>query len=90
MEVILVTYVDDIQMIYYAKSSTALTTEVEAAFNTQFNITNDCNLTWHLGVHYISNCEAHITISSQHQYLKTVLEHFGYSGLKPHDTPMVT
>lgn len=88
MRLILVTYVDDLQLIYH-RDHTRLADEVIKAFADKFKITNEGDLTWHLGIHYVRDREKRVTVASQEQYLESVLERFGYQDLKPRSTPMI-
>eukprot|EP00961_Rhodomonas_salina_P253535 3426421-Rhodomonas_salina.1 len=88
MRLILVTYVDDLQLIYDKKDS-KLSDWFKEEFGKQFKITNEGDLSWHLGVHYIRDRENKTTFCTQARYVDTLLEKYGYTDLKPRDTPAV-
>lgn len=85
-QIILVIYVDDIQMVYH-RDHQCLADEVKKLFNERFTITDAGSMTWHLGVHYVRDRENRTTFLSQKQYVETVLERFGYLNLNPVKTP---
>lgn len=87
--IILVTYVDNIQMLYH-RDNEALANEVIKTFNDKFKITDEGDLTWHLGIHYTRDHINRTTFLSQEKYVETVLEQFGYSNLHPVCTPAET
>eukprot|EP00961_Rhodomonas_salina_P123323 1661216-Rhodomonas_salina.1 len=51
MRLIIVTYVDDLQLVYH-KRDEKLAEDVISAFRERFNITDEGNFSWHLGIHY--------------------------------------
>eukprot|EP00961_Rhodomonas_salina_P295301 3935336-Rhodomonas_salina.1 len=78
MLLILVTYVDNLQLIF-DRGHAKLAEWFKNEFSKQFKITNEGDLTWHLGVHYVraSETESRKPLSA----LKR--------NLKPRDTPAV-
>mmetsp|Transcript_40744 Transcript_40744/g.83342 ORF Transcript_40744/g.83342 Transcript_40744/m.83342 type:complete len:410 (-) Transcript_40744:207-1436(-) len=84
--IILVTYVDDIQMLYH-KDHEELANSVIKTFNDKFEITDEGDLKLHLGVHYIRDQVNHTTFLSQQKYVETILERFRYLDLNPVRTP---
>eukprot|EP00961_Rhodomonas_salina_P197853 2669875-Rhodomonas_salina.1 len=73
----------------YDKKHGPLADWFKAEFSKRFNITNEGSLTWHLGVHYIRDREKRTTFCTQKRSVEALLEKYGYSDLKPRDTPMV-
>eukprot|EP00961_Rhodomonas_salina_P271602 3669856-Rhodomonas_salina.1 len=88
MQLIIVTYVDDLQLVYH-KRDEKLAEDVISAFRERFDITDEGNFSWHLGIHYTRDCDKRLTTASQQLYLETVLERLGFENLKPRNTPMV-
>eukprot|EP00961_Rhodomonas_salina_P089524 1203907-Rhodomonas_salina.1 len=88
MKLILVTYVDDLQLIY-DKEPGALVDWFKTEFLKHFNITNEGSLTWHLGVHYIRDRDKRTTFCTQKRSVEALLEKYGFIDLKPRDTPMI-
>eukprot|EP00961_Rhodomonas_salina_P253662 3428173-Rhodomonas_salina.2 len=90
MKLTLVTYVDDLQLIYDKEhGSLADWFKADSEFLKCFNITNEGNLTWHLGVHYIRDREKRTTFCTQKRSVEALLEKYGFSDLKLRDTLMV-
>eukprot|EP00961_Rhodomonas_salina_P303254 3941158-Rhodomonas_salina.2 len=73
MKLILVTYVDDLQLIY-DKSHSKLADYFKEEFGKRFKITNEGDLTWHLGVHYIRDQDNRTTFCTQFRYVEALLE----------------
>lgn len=84
--IIIVTYVDDLQMLYH-KDHEGLADEIIKTFNDKFKITDEGDLTWHLGIHYTRDRANRTTFLSQQKYVETILERFGYLDLNPVRTP---
>eukprot|EP00961_Rhodomonas_salina_P146108 1966517-Rhodomonas_salina.1 len=73
MKLTLVTYVDDLQLIYDKKHG-ALADWFKTEFSKRFNITNEGSLTWHLRVHYIRDREKRTTFCTQKRSVEALLE----------------